>query len=70
VLLRSWERESYQFAAMMAFPSGLTRLLFGLCFTFGMLERFFFFWSSRPILMAWDGGGVGGGDMRSSRWGG
>lgn len=41
---------TYQFAAIIAFPNGFTRLLLGLCFTFGMLDLFFFFWSSRPIL--------------------
>lgn len=44
------ERRAYQFAATIAFPSGLTRLDFGFCLIFGIEERFFFFWSSRPII--------------------
>lgn len=39
-----------QFAAMMGFPQGLTRLDLGLCLIFAFEERFFFFWSSRPMV--------------------
>jgi hypothetical protein len=45
------EGDIYQFAAMMGFPRGLTRFLdLGFCFTLGIEERFFFFWSSRPMI--------------------
>lgn len=44
------EEGKYQFAAMMGFPRGLTRLDLGLSFILGIEERFFFFWSSRPML--------------------
>lgn len=40
----------YQFAAMMGFPSGLTRFDLGFCRTFAIEDLFFFFWSSRPII--------------------
>jgi hypothetical protein len=41
---------TYQFAATIAFPSGLTRLDLALILIFGIEERFFFFWSSRPMV--------------------
>lgn len=47
----------YQLAAMMALPRGLMRLDFGFSLILGTEDRFFFFWSSRPILCI--GGGVG-----------
>ncbi len=34
----------------MAFPRTGCFLDFGLCFTFEIEERFFFFWSSRPMV--------------------
>jgi len=48
---RKAERNAYQFAAMMGLPSGLVRFLdFGFNFILGIEERFFFFWSSRPMI--------------------
>ena len=44
-------RGTYQFAAMMGLPSGLARFLdFGFNLILGIEERFFFFWSSRPMM--------------------
>lgn len=43
------EVDSYQFAATMGLDLRFNFLDFGFCFTFGLEERFFFFWSSRPI---------------------
>jgi hypothetical protein len=41
---------TYQLAAMIGFPLGLRwRLDLGFCFTFGIDDLFFFFWSSRPM---------------------
>ncbi len=42
-------RDEYQFAATMGLDLRFSFLDFGFCFTFGLEERFFFFWSSRPI---------------------
>jgi hypothetical protein len=47
----------YQLAAMMGLPR-MFFLLFGLRFTLGMLDLFFFFCNSRPILTASDSGAV------------
>jgi len=43
---------------MMAFPRGLMRLDFGFILIFGFEDRFFFFWSSRPMMAVSDEGGV------------
>jgi hypothetical protein len=40
----------YQFAAMMALPSGLTFFDFGFCRTLAIEDLFFFFCSSRPMI--------------------
>lgn len=42
--------ETNQFAAMIGFPNGFTRLLLGFILTFEILERFFFFCNSRPMI--------------------
>ena len=52
------EKEDYQFAAMMAFPRGLMRLDFGFILIFGFEDLFFFFWSSRPMIVVSNEGGL------------
>lgn len=44
--------ETYQFAAIIGFPKGLTLFDFGFILIFGIEDLFFFFCNSRPIL-AW-----------------
>lgn len=44
----------YQFAAMIAFPSGLTLFDFGFCRTLEIEDLFFFFWSSRPMIAVFE----------------
>ena len=53
---RGEKEEYYQFAATMGLVLRFSFLDLGLCFTFGMEDLFFFFWSSRPIMrtrMSW-----------------
>lgn len=43
-----WEKH-YQFLATIGFPRIFSFLDFGLCLILCSEDRFFFFWSSRPI---------------------
>jgi hypothetical protein len=47
--MRRGKRNAYQFAAIIGLPR-MFFLLFGFRRTFGMLDLFFFFCNSRPIL--------------------
>ena len=44
-------KEHYQFRATIGFPRIFNFLDFGLCLILCSEERFFFFWSSRPMFL-------------------